>query len=251
VTARRGARRGGWPAPTSSSWTTATRNPSVKKVLSLVVVDGETRATSGLRRRAGVSAGPDARTAGGGPGAADGVVILAAADLADPDPELAATLGAGDLMSAHLRPAAPPPTGPQLGFAASASPGRSSARSRRRLRARRLRAFADHLAYDEATLHPLAERATLFGAGLVTTRKDWARLPAAWRARVAAWPVRAEFDDTDALDAWLAARGSRPSRRPVAAKRQLAWESARMRGLGQARGAVGGAFQPPGSMIPW
>ena len=47
----------------------------------------------------------------------------------------------------------------------------------------------------------------MFGAGLLTTEKDWVRLPAAWRAKVAAWPVQAQFDDEAALDALLAGVG--------------------------------------------
>ena len=50
----------------------------------------------------------------------------------------------------------------------------------------------------------LAERAAQFSAGLVTTEKDWARLPPGWQGRIAAWPVRAVFDDEAALDALLA-----------------------------------------------
>ncbi len=49
----------------------------------------------------------------------------------------------------------------------------------------------------------LARRAAIYGAELVTTEKDWVRLPAAWRERVAAWPVRARFEDEAALDALL------------------------------------------------
>jgi tetraacyldisaccharide 4'-kinase len=64
--------------------------------------------------------------------------------------------------------------------------------------------FPDHAAYDEATLKTLAATAAHHGAGLVTTEKDWARLPPAWRARVAAWPVKAVFEDPAALDALLA-----------------------------------------------
>jgi len=62
----------------------------------------------------------------------------------------------------------------------------------------------DHAAYDEALLKQLAAQAEAAGAGLVTTEKDWARLPPAWRERVAAWPVRARFEDEAALDALLA-----------------------------------------------
>jgi tetraacyldisaccharide 4'-kinase len=43
----------------------------------------------------------------------------------------------------------------------------------------------------------------VFGAGLVTTEKDWVRLPPAWRSKVKAWPVKAVFEDPAALDLLL------------------------------------------------
>ena len=58
----------------------------------------------------------------------------------------------------------------------------------------------------------LADRAESLGAGLVTTEKDWARLPPAWRAKVKAWPVKAVFDDPAALDRLLA--GALPKAQP-------------------------------------
>jgi tetraacyldisaccharide 4'-kinase len=64
--------------------------------------------------------------------------------------------------------------------------------------------FPDHTVYDEAVLRRLADRAAQFSAGLVTTEKDWVRLPAGWRERVTPWPVQAAFDDDAALDALLA-----------------------------------------------
>jgi tetraacyldisaccharide 4'-kinase len=39
---------------------------------------------------------------------------------------------------------------------------------------------------------------------LITTEKDWVKLPPDWRKRVAAWPVRARFEDETALDRLLA-----------------------------------------------
>ena len=63
--------------------------------------------------------------------------------------------------------------------------------------------FPDHGGYEEATLRFLARRAAELGAGMVTTEKDWVRLPPAWRARVVAWPVAARFEDEAALDALL------------------------------------------------
>jgi tetraacyldisaccharide 4'-kinase len=57
---------------------------------------------------------------------------------------------------------------------------------------------------DERTLEFLAGRAAALGAGLVTSEKDWARLPPAWRERVVAWPVQAVFEDDAAVGALLA-----------------------------------------------
>ena len=70
--------------------------------------------------------------------------------------------------------------------------------------------FPDHGAYDEGTLKMLADRAQVYGAGLVTTEKDWIRLPPAWRSRVTPWPVRARFDDEAALVADIKARYEAP-----------------------------------------
>jgi tetraacyldisaccharide 4'-kinase len=64
--------------------------------------------------------------------------------------------------------------------------------------------FPDHAPYHEDALKALARQAEAYGAGLVTTEKDWVRLPPAWRSRVKAWPVRAVFEDEAALDQLLA-----------------------------------------------
>ena len=61
----------------------------------------------------------------------------------------------------------------------------------------------DHARLDEDLLRRLADRAADFSAGMVTTEKDWARLPPAWRERIAAWPVRARFEDAKALESLL------------------------------------------------
>ncbi|MBC7668363.1 MAG: tetraacyldisaccharide 4'-kinase, partial [Gemmatimonadaceae bacterium] len=67
--------------------------------------------------------------------------------------------------------------------------------------------YPDHGNYDEATLQFLAERAATYSAGLVTTEKDWVRLPQAWRDRVTPWPVRARFEDEAALGRLLEKAG--------------------------------------------
>lgn len=182
------------------------QNPSLKKALSLVVVDGETRNGEWPFGDGAVfPAGPMREPLRAGLDRADAVIVLLPADVATVDPELLAALAPTPVLSAHLEPAAPPPKGPQVGFAGVGKPWKVE----RALKAAGCELadfapFPDHFAYDAATLQRLAERAAQFSAGLVTTEKDWVRLPADWRARVTAWPVRARFDDEAALDALLA-----------------------------------------------
>jgi tetraacyldisaccharide 4'-kinase len=182
------------------------QNPSVKKALSLVVVDGETRGEDWPFGDGRVfPSGPMREPFTAGLARADAVLVLLPADVAGADPELVATLKGPPLLTGHLNPANPPPPGPQVGFAGIGKPWKV---------ARALEAagceladfapFPDHAAYAESTLKFLAERAAQFDAGLVTTEKDWVRLPSEWRAKVTAWPVKATFDDPAAIDALLA-----------------------------------------------
>jgi tetraacyldisaccharide 4'-kinase len=127
---------------------------------------------------------------------ADAVVVLLPADAPDADPELLETFGALPVFIARLEPAAPPPPGPLIGFAGIAKPWKVE---RALLAAggdlKDFAPFPDHAAFREQDLRFLADRAEQFGATLITTEKDWSRLPPEWRARVIGWPVRATFMD--------------------------------------------------------
>jgi tetraacyldisaccharide 4'-kinase len=185
------------------------QNPSVAKALSLIVVDGETRGEEWPFGDGAVfPAGPMREPLAAGLARADGVVILLPADMTIPEPDLVRALHRKPHLCAHLRPVAAPPAGPQVGFAGVGKPWKVE----RALRAAGCELvdfapFPDHFAYDAATLQRLADRAAEFKAGLVTTEKDWVRLPPEWQARVAAWPVQAVFGDLAALDALLARAG--------------------------------------------
>ena len=181
------------------------QNPAVARTLSLVVVDGETRNGEWPFGDGAVfPAGPMREPLKAGLARADAVVLMLPADLPAPDPELLALFGDTPVLFARLQPASPPPPRPQVGFAGIAKPWRVE---------RALQAagcdladfvpFADHAPYAERTLKALANRAEVFGAGLITTEKDWVRLPPAWRARITSWPVRARFEDEAAFDALL------------------------------------------------
>lgn len=182
------------------------QNPRLAKALSLVVVDGETRDDEWPFGDGSVfPAGPMREPLAAGLARADAVVLLLPADLAKPDSRLLARLQSRPVLTARLEPLEPPPPGPQLAFAGIGKPWKFE----RALGAAgcRLVDFAplpDHAAIPEATLRMLTDRAQALGAGLLTTEKDWVRLPLAWRARVRVWPVAARFDDEPALDALLA-----------------------------------------------
>ena len=182
------------------------QNPSLKKALSIVVVDGETRDDEWPFGDGSVfPAGPMREPLAAGLARADAVVILAPADLPEVDPELIALFDEVPVLIARLEAASPPPAGPQVGFAGVGKPWKVE----RALEAAGcdlvdFAPLADHAALSEDDLRALAARARKLGAGLVTTEKDWVKLPMAWRARVEAWPVRARFEDEAALDRLLA-----------------------------------------------
>lgn len=173
------------------------QNPALAKALSLVVVDGETRDGEWPFGDGSVfPAGPMREPLKVGLARSDAVVILLPADVSSPDHDLIEVLDARPVFVARLQPAAPPPPGPLVGFAGIAKPWKVE----RALKAAGadladFAPFPDHAAFREEDLRFLADRADQFGARLITTEKDWSRLPLVWRERVTAWPVRAVFDD--------------------------------------------------------
>jgi tetraacyldisaccharide 4'-kinase len=184
------------------------QNPALKKTLSLVVVDGETRGDEWPFGDGSVfPSGPMREPLKAGLARADAVVVLLPADAPKADPELLALFGALPVFIARLEPKGPPPSGPQVGFAGIAKPWKVE----RALKAagchlKDFAPFPDHADYSAEDLAFLADRAALFDAGLVTTEKDWVRLPPDWRERVKAWPVVARFEDEAAFAALLTAQ---------------------------------------------
>lgn len=181
------------------------QNPNVRKTLSLIVVDGETRDDEWPFGDGAVfPAGPMREPLAAGLARADVVIVLLPADLDQADPDLLALFAGKPTLIAHLRPAAPPPSGPQLAFAGIGKPWKME----RALKAAGcdLVDFAplpDHVPLGDQTLNFLARRAAALCARLLTSEKDWVRLSPAWRAKVAAWPVKVEFGDEAAVERLL------------------------------------------------
>ena len=184
------------------------QNPALKKTVSLIVVDGETRGDEWPFGDGSVfPSGPMREPLKAGLARADGVVIMLPTDVEAADPELLAVFGALPVFVARLTPEGPPPSGPQVGFAGIAKPWKVE---------RALKAagcdlvdfvpFPDHAAFSDRDVAFLHDRAAVFGAGLVTTEKDWVRLTPAQRADVTAWPVVARFEDEAAFAAFLTDR---------------------------------------------
>jgi tetraacyldisaccharide 4'-kinase len=181
------------------------QNPSLRKSLSLVVVDGETRDGEWPFGDGAVfPSGPMREPLAAGLARADAVVILLPADLPAAAPELTSLFRDVPVLIARLESPVAPPPGPQVGFAGIGKPWKME----RALKAAgcELVDFAplpDHARLDERLLRFLEGRANASGAGLITSEKDWVRLPPEWRVKVTAWPVRARFEDPDALMALL------------------------------------------------
>ena len=60
-------------------------------------------------------------------------------------------------------------------------------------------AFADHHPYSQLDLARLQEDAHRHGADLITTHKDWIRLPADWRSTITMLPVTVDLDNDGGL----------------------------------------------------
>ncbi|CAN5355195.1 tetraacyldisaccharide 4'-kinase [soil metagenome] len=185
----------------------AHQNPTLKKTLSLVVVDGETRGNEWPFGDGGVfPSGPMREPLKAGLARADAVILLLPTDITEVDPDLLSVFFLLPTFIVRLTPAGPPPAGPQLGFAGIAKPWKVE----RSLIAAgcdlvEFVPFPDHAAYREEDLRFLADRAELLGAGMVTTEKDWVRLPPAWRDQIVSWPVVARFEDEAGFAAFVKA----------------------------------------------
>lgn len=181
------------------------QNPALRKALSLIVVDAETRGGEWPFGDGAIfPAGPMREPFAAGLARADAVVLLLPADLATPDPALCGLFGSKPTLTAHLQPAAVRFEGPIVGFAGIAKPWKME----RALQAAGLDLvdfadFPDHGRFSERQLEFLQSRAAKLGARLLTSEKDWIRLPPDWRRRIAFWPVAVQFDDEPALDAFL------------------------------------------------
>lgn len=108
-------------------------------------------------------------------------------------------------LSAQLVNPESPPKGPVLAFAGIGRPQKffDALRAKGAQMVQEI-AFADHHPYSAVEISRLQNWAAQENATLVTTEKDFVRLPETLRNGILAWPVQARFADTDALMVMLA-----------------------------------------------
>jgi len=119
------------------------------------------------------------------------------------------------VLRAWLEPVAAPPEGPLLAFAGIGRPQKFfDALVQWGGDLRDTASFPDHHVFSRADLHRLADLAAALEAQLITTEKDWVRLPGDLAGGIHAWPVRARFAEParlsalveQAMDVWGARR---------------------------------------------
>jgi tetraacyldisaccharide 4'-kinase len=176
------------------------QNPSVKKSLSLVVVDGEV----GFGNRRTIPAGPLREPVQAGLARADAVILLGE------DATGSLQNAPCPVLKARLMPTAATRELAGENVVAFAGIGRP-AKAFDMLRALGCKlaathAFGDHYPYGRDDILPMIAEAERMGAILAATAKDHVRLPEDLKDRVRPVDVEAVFEDEAALDALLNAK---------------------------------------------
>jgi len=106
------------------------------------------------------------------------------------------------VLTAWLEPGVAPPAGPLVAFAGIGRPQKFfDALTQAGAELTETAAYPDHHAYTRAEIDQLADLAAAHGARLITTEKDWVRLPGGVQTSIEAWPVRARFAEPARLEA--------------------------------------------------
>ncbi len=177
------------------------QNPGLEKTLSLLTIDGG----FGFGNGHVIPAGPLREPVAAAAGRSDAAVLIGADEcealpLLPPDlPVLRADLVPGPEMAALQGESV-------FAFCGIASPRKffSTLRGGGAVLAGS-EAFADHYPFDEDDLRSLLASAERLGAVPVTTRKDWVRIPPAFRERVRVVSVSLAWEDEAGMEALLSA----------------------------------------------
>jgi tetraacyldisaccharide 4'-kinase len=168
------------------------QNPLLQKTLSLLVVDAEI----GFGNELIFPAGPLREPIKAALARTDAVVLMKPTLDYQPGDELLEHLHGTLVLNATLRPKQDPPAGKLFAFAGIGRPNkffdaliRSGAELVEGLD------FADHHAYKDTDMKNLIDMAYEYKAQLITTEKDYVRIPTSWQKNVLVWPVSVQFED--------------------------------------------------------
>ena len=176
------------------------QNPLVQKTLSLLVVDAQV----GFGNGRVVPAGPLREPASAALSRTDAVVLMKPYKAFKADDYLMAQFGDIPVLPAYLAPTAPMPKGKLFAFAGIGRPNKFfDALRRGGADLADAIGYPDHHKYSDEDLASLQALAREYKAQLITTEKDFVRLPAAMKQYVAVWPVRAVFETENQLDLLL------------------------------------------------
>lgn len=168
------------------------QNPLVKKTLSFLVVDAEI----GFGNNRVIPAGPLREPSSVALERADAVILMKPTPAYEVDEDLLAQFKGKPVVGASLVAKEKPRPGRLYAFAGIGRPNKFFDHLKRAgadvvdgL------GYADHYAYKDTDMMDLLELSGEYDAKLITTEKDYVRIPKSFRRHVTAWPVAAEFED--------------------------------------------------------
>lgn len=172
------------------------QNPTLKKALSLVVIDSSNAFGNGHV----FPKGPLRERIADGLARADGVVLMG-----DGETPATLTVFSGPVLRARLVSLAPLPPGRYVAFAGIGRPARffDALQKQPGVELSEGAPYPDHHMFTPHDLKFLMKLAAERNAQLVTTDKDHVRLPADMQAKVMRASVKAQFEDPPALAALL------------------------------------------------
>ena len=168
------------------------QNPSVEKTLSLLVVDAEV----GFGNGCVFPAGPLRENLGAALERTDAVILMKPSLDYQISETLRAQLKGQVVIPAYLAPRIKAPKGKLYAFAGIGRPAKFfDSLKRAGANVVETNSFADHYKYKDSDIESLFLLASEMEAGLITTEKDYVRLPKGYRKGVQIWPVSVVFED--------------------------------------------------------
>lgn len=168
------------------------QNPLLKKTLSLLVVDAEV----GFGNGRVIPAGPLREPVQVALARADAVILMKPSPDFETDEDLMAQFKGKPVIPASLISKSKLPSGKLYAFAGIGRPNKFFD-SLKRAGGDLVEGlgYADHYAYKDTDMMDLIELSREYKAQLITTEKDFVRIPPSFRQHVIAWPVSVAFED--------------------------------------------------------